>query len=118
MRRYLIDHKVLFLFGYLYYLVSPYFVGKYHLFEGFPVVSIYQHFFDQIPSEKLKAYAWITFSWLIAFFLGHFALKLVIPYKANLQLFPATPLSRSSSYISILLWAVLIVFAYIGRNSL
>jgi len=116
-RYYLIDHRILFLFGYLYYLLSPYFVGKYHLFEGFPGMSIYQDFYEHIPDHKIQIYAWVTFSWLIAFFLGHFAFKFIIPNKRSLELFPSTPVSRSASYISVLLWLVLIVFAYLGRNS-
>jgi len=117
-RYYLIDHKVLFLFGYIFYLFTPYFVGAYNLFEGFPGMDLYQGVFKQIPHEKLVAYLIITLSWLPAFYLGHFCFTLVRPHKRPLQLFPATPVSRATSYVALLLIFVLIVFAYVGRNSL
>lgn len=117
-RYYLIDHKFLFLFGYIFYLFTPYIVGTTHLFEGFPGIELYQGFFNKIPENKLKAYMTITLSWLPAFYLGHFCYKFLKPYKRTLQLFPATPTSYGVSYIAILLIVVLILFSYLGRNSL
>ncbi|MEO5564984.1 MAG: hypothetical protein ABIR18_16175 [Chitinophagaceae bacterium] len=117
-RYYLIDHKILFLFGYVFYLFTPYIVGTTNLFSGYPGMELYQGFFKLIPREKLVSYLWITISWLPAFFLGHFCFKLLKPYKKTLQLFPATPASYSLRYIGIALFIVLLIFIYLGRNSL
>jgi oligosaccharide repeat unit polymerase len=117
-RYYLIDHKLLFLFGYVFYLFTPFIVGKYSLFEGFPGMELYQGFYNRIPDQKLMAYLLITLSWLPAFFLGHFCFKLIRPWKRSLQLFPPTVTSYGMPYVAILLFFVLAVFIYIARNSL
>jgi|GEM_PF-733858 len=117
-RYYLIDHKILFLFGYIFYLFSPYIVGVTQLFEGFPGIELYQGFFNRIPKDKLSDYLIITLSWLPAFFLGHFCYKLFKPFKRTLQPFPATASSYGVSYVAVVLIGVLILFCYLGRNSL
>lgn len=117
-RYYLIDHKLLFVFGYFFYFLTPYIVGVNNLFEGFPGMELYMGFFEKIPDNKLQAYALITFCWLPAFFLGHFCFKLVKPYKKTLELFPASPTTHSISYVSLLLTGVLVLFAWLGRDSL
>lgn len=117
-RYYLIDHKILFLFGYIFYLFTPYIVGVTHAFKGFPGMEMYQGFFNLIPGYKLQAYILITLCWLPAFYLGHFVYKLFTPYKRSLQLFPATFTSHGATYIALLLSGVLILFTYISRNSL
>jgi hypothetical protein len=117
-RYYLIDHKHLFLFGYLFYFLTPYLVGVNNLFPGFPGMELYQGFFQLIPEDKLVTYAWITLSWLPAFFMGHFCYKLLVPAKRSLQQFPATAASYGVSYVALLLWGVLLLFAWLGRHSL
>jgi hypothetical protein len=117
-RYYLIDHRVLFVFGYIFYLFTPYIVGVSEAFSGFPGIELYQGYFKLIPKDKLLIYMLITLSWLPAFFLGHFCYSLVKPYKRSLELFDATPLSRSVSYIGLLLLFVLMVFTFIARHSL
>ncbi len=115
---YLIDHKILFLFGYLFYLFTPYIVGVTNLFTGFPGIELYQSFFKRIPKEKLMIYAIITLLWLPAFYLGHLSFKLLKPYKRSLQLFPETATSKGVSYIGFLLIFILVLFAFISRNSI
>lgn len=115
---YRIDHRILFLSGYVFYLFTPYLVGVSNIFQGFPGMDLYQGFFKMIPNEKLVSYMQITLSWLPAFFLGHFCYKLCKPYKRKLQFFPATATSYAISYVALFLLVVLIVFAFIGRNSL
>jgi len=117
-RYYLVDHKILFFFGYIFYLFTPYFVGITNMFEGFPGIELYQHFFKQIPENKLISYAIITLLWLPAFYLGHFCFKLLKPYKKSLQLFPADATSKGVDYVGLLLIFVLLLFAFIARNSL
>lgn len=117
-RYYLIDHKLLFLFGYIFYLFIPYLVGVTNLFTGFPGIELYQSFFKKIPDEKLVSYAEITLLWLPAFFLGHLFFKLLKPYKTSLQLFPATATSKGVDYMGVLLIFVLFLFASISRNSI
>jgi hypothetical protein len=117
-RYYLIDHKFLFLFGYFFYFLTPYIVGITNAFEGFPGIELFQGFFDRIPDDQLFDYALITLSWLLAFYLGHLCYKLCKPYKRTLRLFPATPTSHGVSYVAVLLIFVLLMFAYLARNSL
>lgn len=117
-RYYLIDHKILFLFGYIFYFFTPYIVGITHSFKGFPGMEMYHGFFKLIPKDKLQAYLLITLSWFPAFYLGHFCYKLCKPYKRCLQIFPASYTSYGVSYIAILLMGVLLLFTYIARNSL
>jgi oligosaccharide repeat unit polymerase len=87
-------------------------------FEGYPGVELYQGFFKRIPPQKLLLYTYITLSWLPAFYLGHFLFSVIKPVNKPLQKFAATPLSVSISYIGIILFIVLLLFAYLGRNSL
>jgi hypothetical protein len=115
---YLIDHKLLFLFGYLFYLFIPYIAGTAHFFPGYPGIELYQGFFKLIPPEKLISYLQITLSWLPAFFLGHYCFKLLKPYKKELMLFPTSPVSKSLHYVAIGLLFVLLIFIYLGRNSI
>ena len=81
-------------------------------------MALYQNHFKRIPSEKLLSYMQISFSWLAAFFLGHFCFKLCKPYKKSLQLFPATGVSYATSYVALFLLFILVVFAWLGRASL
>lgn len=116
-RYYLIDHKLLFLFGFVFYLFTPFLVGQFNLFAGFPGMDLYQGFYDRIPKSQLTAYVLITLSWLPAFFLGHFCFKLFRPYKRSLELFPASVTSYGASYIGIALFIVLILFTWLARGS-
>lgn len=117
-RYYLIDHRILFLFGYVFYLFTPYIVGASHLFEGYPGIELYQGFFRLIPDNKLLSYLLITLSWLPAFYLGHLFFSFLKPYKRQLELFPATPASRTLGYVGLAFLGLLLLFIYIGRNSL
>jgi hypothetical protein len=93
-RHFLIDHKWLFLFGYLFYFITPLVVGETALFKGFPGIELYMGFYNRIPAEKIQLYIIITLCWLPAFFLGHFFFSLFKPYKLSLQQFPSTPVTR------------------------
>ena len=117
-RYYLVDHRILFVFGYFFYLFTPFIIGKSRVFQGFPGMELYQGFFKLIPPDKLQVYMLITMAWLPAFFLGHFCYKLIKPYKLSLELFPATPVSYSVSWVGLLLLFVLMAFTFIARHSL
>jgi hypothetical protein len=115
---YSIDHRVLFLFGYLFYLITPVIVGSANLFSGYPGVELFQGFFKMIPSAKLRAYFLITLAFLPAFYLGHFVFSLIKPYKTSIQQFEATATTGGITVIGFILCVVLIVFTYLSRNSL
>ena len=115
---YRIDHRNLFLFGYVFYFLTPYLFGISHFFTNLPGVELYQSFFNKIPQEQLVLYAIVTLLWLPAFYLGHFCFSLLKPYKMSLQLFPQTALTKSVDYIAVLLLGMLAVFAFISRNSI
>src|SRR5215471_16112739 len=117
-RYYLIDHRHLFLFGFIFYLLTPYLIGKYHLFTGYPGIALYQGFFNLVPAEKLSSYILITLLWLPAFFLGHFSFQLIHPFKRPLRLFPATQVTAAVSYVGVGLFIVLIIFTYLSRGSI
>src|SRR5215475_10101341 len=117
-RYYLIDHKILFLFGYIFYLFVPYYVGTRHLFEGYPGMELFKSYFDLIPADKLTSYFLITLSWLPAFYLGHFLLRFIVPYKRPLHLFDGSTTAKGISVIAIFLFFLLIIFVWLGRHSL
>ncbi|MBA4167198.1 MAG: oligosaccharide repeat unit polymerase [Chitinophagaceae bacterium] len=117
-RHYLIDHRILFLFGYIFYLFTPLMVGRGDFFEGLPGISLYQRYYDAIPDQNIRTYFWISIAWLPAFYLGHIFFTLVRPYKTSLGVFPATPVSYATTYVGSLLLIVLVLFAYLGRASL
>jgi hypothetical protein len=112
-----IDHKWLFLFGFIFYLLVPYFVGITTIFRGFPGMELYRGYFDKIPKDKIQVYVIISLSWLIAFYLGHFCFKLIQPKKTSLQLFPANSADYGIPAVGILLLFVLSVFTFLARNS-
>lgn len=64
------------------------------------------------------SYLFITLSWLPAFYLGHLSFKLLKPYKQRLFQYPANVTSLQTSCIGVILFVVLILFAYIGRSSI
>lgn len=117
-RHYLIDHRALFLFGYCFYLFTPLLVGRAEFLEGLPGIELYQRYFDTIPPEKIRAYTLISLSWLPAFFLGHAAFRLIKPYRTNLRIFEATPVTHATSYAGVLLLLVFFLFALLARQSL
>jgi hypothetical protein len=113
-----IDHRILFLLGYIFYLFTPLIVGYFNFFEGYPGIDLYKGFFKQIPENKITAYILITLSWLPAFYAGHFIFKLCKPYKRSLQLFSKTADSSNVPLIAVLLFSVLVIFVLLGRGSL
>lgn len=115
---FLIDHKILFLFGYIFYLITPCIVGKIGSFKGYPGMELFHGFYEKIPADKLVSYLIITICWLPAFYLGHITFKIFKPYKKSLQLFPKSYTPQNISYVAGFLIIVLLVFAYLGRNSL
>jgi len=117
-RYYLIDHKILFLFGYVFYLFTPWYAGVTDAFEGYPGIELYQGFFRLIPRDKLSLYLLVTISWLPAFYLGHLCYKLFQPCKRELYCFPETGTSHAVSWVAVLLLGVLVLFAFVSRNSL
>ena len=117
-RHYIIDHRVLFFFGYCFYFFTPLVVGRGDLFEGLPGISLYQRYYDTIPQEQLRTYLWITLAWFPAFYLGHVCYTLVRPLKISLSVFPRTAVSGATGYVGVLLLVVLVLFAYLSRDSL
>jgi len=115
---YLIDHKILFLLGYVFYLWIPYLLGSIDAFRDYPGVELFQKYFQRIAASRIHSYALITLSWLPAFFLGHFAFKLMVPRKRSLQLYPATSITHSASYIGMLLCCVMVLFVYMSRGAI
>ena len=115
---FLIDHKILFLFGYVFYLITPIIVGKIGSFEGYPGMELFHGFYKKIPNDKLISYIIITICWLPAFYLGHVTFKVLKPYKKSLQLFAKSYTTQNISYVAGFLMFVLLVFAYLGKNSL
>jgi hypothetical protein len=117
-RYYLIDHKILFLLGYIFYLWVPYWLGAGDAFHDYPGVSLFQKYFQRIAASRIHSYTLITLSWLPAFFLGHLAFKVITPYKRPLQLYPATVITHSVSYIGLLLCGVMVLFVYMSRGAI
>ena len=117
-RRYQIDHRILFLFGFVFYLFTPYIVGVSDLFAGFPGMALYQGYFKMIPREKLSAYLVITLSWLPAFYLGHLTYRVLRKKEGGIHFFEPTAVTRTIPFIAVLLFAVLILFTYLSRSSL
>jgi O-antigen polysaccharide polymerase Wzy len=114
----MIDHRHLFLFGYFFYFFTPLVAGHFNLFPGYPGMELYQQFFQLIPQDKVASYTVITLLWLPAFFAGHLLFAFFKPARQQVQLFNATPLSLSTNYAAVLLVLVLVLFAFISRNSL
>jgi hypothetical protein len=117
-RDYLIDHRHLFLFGYIFYLFTPYWIGTTEVFSGLPGIELYRTFFHAIPENKLDSYLLITLSWLPAFYFGHFFCRLLFPSVIHLHKFTATPVSKTTNWVAPLLIFALLIFSYFGRNSI
>ena len=117
-RYYLFDHKILFFIGFIFYLLTPILLGKIDAFHEYPGVDLFQGFFNRIPTDKIRSYLIITFSWLPAFYLGHFCFTLLKPYKKSLVKFSSTFETRSAPYIAIVLCIFLVLFTYVSRASL
>lgn len=117
-RSYLIDHRLLFLFGFVFYLFTPLLVGSTNIFEGLPGVDLFRSAYQRVPEEKILTYLWVSLPWIPAFFLGHAFFSLISKRHQPLELFPATVTTQAVSYLAIPLLLVLVVFSYLGRGSL
>ncbi len=117
-RYYLVDHRIFFLVGFIFYLMTPVLLGRVNAFQDYPGVELFQGFFRRIPDNKIRDYIVISLSWIPAFYLGHFCFKLLKPYKRSLQLYPSTYETRSIHYIAIVLCGFLALFTYVARNAL
>ena len=117
-RYYLIDHRILFLFGYLFYLVVPVAAGMLKGFEQYPGMDIYHAFFSLIPQDRLSQYLLIILLWPLAFYAGHLTFSLIRPYKKTLHRFPADYVSRSTTWVAYALFLILILFMWLARGSL
>ncbi len=117
-RYYLSDHRHLFVFGFVFYLCTPYLAGTLVAFSDLPGMEMYHSFFRQIPAHQLTKYYWITLSWLVAFFLGHSLFVLIHPKKKSLALFPSSFSSQAISWLAPLLILVLMLFTWISKDSL
>jgi hypothetical protein len=116
-RKYLIDHRHLFLFGFLFYLITPLWVGSTGVFADMPGIKLFREFYVLIPGEKIVSYAIICLLWLPSFFLGHLLFGLVSP-KPLVKKFPATVTTYGVSYIAVLLLFILLFFTYLSRGSI
>lgn len=114
-----IDHRLLFLVGYIFYFITPVIAGKLKIFSGHPGISLYQGFFNRIPTSALNQYYLITASWLIAFFLGHFAFKF---YNKNHNIqthkFDKTSTDTVIPLLATGLFIILFIFTFLSRSSL
>lgn len=117
-KKYLIDHRILFVFGVVFYLIVPCWIGMTDLFTGLPGMELYRNFFKKIPGEQLRLYFIIVFSWVIAFFLGHFSFRLLNFKSRPLHLFPAAKVDWGIPYFGYVLLFVMLVFIYLARNSI
>jgi hypothetical protein len=117
-RQYLVDHRLLFCFGFCYYLITPVIVGTTHLFEGYPGMALFREFFNKLSPSALKTYLLITALWLPAFFAGHYTYLFVNPRRPVLQRFAATNVTRATAIIGVALCGVLLLFAWLARNSI
>jgi hypothetical protein len=117
-RKFLLDHRLMFLFGYFFYLATPVFVGYTKVFADLPGVDLYLAFFDQVPREQLQTYFIITASWLPAFFAGDLVVRLFSPLRARPVRFRQDGQSRSLWLIAIVLSLAFLAFAYLSRASL
>ncbi len=115
---YLIDHKILFLIGFIFYLITPVLLGTVNAFQEYPGVELFQGFFKKIPENKIRYYLIIILSWIPAFYLGHLFFKLIKPYKLSLQSFPSTFETRSIKYLAPILFVCLILFIFLARGAL
>lgn len=115
---YAIDHRALFLFGFIFYLITPLVVGRADFLQGLPGIALYQKAFDAIPKERITQYTWICLSWLPAFYLGHALFSFIRPYKLSLITHPPSTVSVATQYVGWILLAVLVLFAYLARTSL
>ena len=117
-RYYLIDHKWLFLFGFILYLFVPYLVGITDAFNGMPGMQLYHDYFARIPAAKINTYLIIIFSWLIAFYFGHFCFASVKPPKKQLHHFEENYADYGLPAIGAVLFITMLLFSYLARNSL
>ena len=117
-RFYLLDHKWLFLFGFIFYLVLPLLIGLGNVFKGYPGMDLYQEYFRQIPASKIGVYLLICFTWLLAFYSGHFLYKMLQPIKKEPRLFEKSYADFGTSYIAIFLLLLLFAFAWLARGSI
>lgn len=117
-RRFLLDHRLMFLFGYIFYLGTPVLVGYTKAFSGFPGVDLYLELFERVPASQLETYFAITVSWLPAFFAGDLIVRLFAPVRSLPKRFRQDELSMSLWLISIILLVVFLVFTYLSRQSI
>ncbi len=115
---YLLDHKWLFLFGFIFYLIFPVLIGTNDMFKGYPGMDLYQQYFSLIPSSKIIIYLLICFAWLVAFYAGHFLYKMLKPEKKELRLYNTGYADYGVHYIAAFLVLLLFIFSWLARSSI
>lgn len=117
-RKFSIDHRILFFFGFFFYLVTPYVVGSTSFFDALPGVILFRDLFRMVPESQLAIYWWTTIGWAISFILGHYAFYLVRIPSQPLQKFPSSQFTRQTNWIGYFLLVLLMLFAFRARASL
>jgi hypothetical protein len=114
-----IDHRILFLAGFIFYFLTPVVAGRFNFFSGHPGIILYQDFFQMIPTGKLNQYFLITTSWLVAFFIGDYVFKFTRKNNnINLQKFQKTSTDTVIPLLAAGLFVILIIFTFLSRNSI
>jgi uncharacterized membrane protein len=117
-RRFQLDHRWLFLFGYFFYLGSPVIVGYSEAFTGLPGVDIFQEAFASLPDTQVKIYLMVSACWLPAFFAGDWLVANLARGFPPPRRFPPDSSSRSLWIVAMTLFGVMLIFAFLARQSL
>lgn len=110
-------HNLLFLFGFIYYLVTPLFIGYFRLMQDKPGMEKW-HLDFLNAMQKMDGYIVIIISYFISFYLGSFFTKILPRERVSLKNNGVKVSIKIITFFGYIFWLVIIFFAFAYREIL
>ncbi|HEY3309432.1 MAG TPA: hypothetical protein VGJ93_13340 [Desulfuromonadaceae bacterium] len=105
-RKIKLDHHILFLLGFVYYLVIPPMIGSFEFLADYPGMSRWIADFNEITVSKLVTYFCVIFSYLISFIFGSFFIVFI---RGSRRLSTQRNIRLNLNYFSILIFIAILI---------
>lgn len=109
-------HNLLFLFGFVYYLIVPLIVGYFGLMANMPAMDRWHSEF-QNAKDNLDSYIFIIISYVIAFYLGSNFIKILPIKRINFNMTTKFPV-KNLNIIGYLFFFIVLSFAVFYKDIL
>jgi hypothetical protein len=109
-------HTKFFLFGWIYYLILPLFVGIYHIMPDMPSMELWHNNFSSISNNNLLMYLAIVVGYFFSFYLGS-KVFFIFPIKKVIKRKRKYVLLKTDNFVAISILLSLIISYLVYLNS-